>query len=117
MKLLNEEQKDYLRTLESHKKRRVFVVDCIIENSTKENEKLEEINRLNSQYPNSSTAITSELNNQVKTILKNDETVFFKKEYTQEDMKRCFELSRELKLLIGFKFDTFEDVLKQIENE
>jgi hypothetical protein len=44
MKILNEEQKDYLRTLENHKKRRIFVVDCIIENLIKENEKLEEIN-------------------------------------------------------------------------
>lgn len=96
MKLLNEEQKDYLKTLESKKKRRKFFLDCLIQNvlsaevkSTKisdfpsrefistnnyfkENEELEQINRLNSQYFNSNTSTTLGLNNQIENLLKFD---------------------------------------------
>lgn len=96
MKILNEEQKDYLKTLESKKKRRKFFLDCLIQNvlssevkSTKisdfpskefistnnyfkENEELEQINRLNSQYFNSNTSTTLGLNNQIENLLKFD---------------------------------------------
>lgn len=97
MKILNEEQKDYLRTLENHKKRRIFVVDCIIENLTKENEKLEEINRLNSQYPNSNTNKKLELNSQVKEFLKFDmlkESV----NLTNKEIIEIFEANKDIEL-------------------
>lgn len=69
---LNEEQKDYFKSLKSNKKRRKFFTDCLIENLLKENEKLEEINRLNSQYTNYNATRVLGLNTQIKDILEFD---------------------------------------------